>query len=138
MATTRRSFLKTAAATSAASSLIVPAVHAGGSDVLKLGIVGIGGRGRGAGGDAFKADPNTKLVAACDIFEDRLDGGLKNLSKAFPDRVDIGSRKFTGFDGYKQVIDSDIDVVLLTTTPGFRPLHFAYAVEKGKHVFMEK
>ena len=136
--TTRRKFLKSAAATTCAAPLLVPAVHAAGNDILKLGIVGVGGRGSGAVGDAFKADPNTKLVAACDIFEDRLENGITNLKKAFNDRVDVGDRKFTGFDGYKQLIDSDVDVVLLTTTPGFRPLHFAYAVEKGKHVFMEK
>jgi myo-inositol 2-dehydrogenase/D-chiro-inositol 1-dehydrogenase len=136
--TTRRKFLKSAAAATAATPLIVPAVHAAGNDTLKLGIVGVGGRGSQAVGDAFKADPNTKLVAICDIFEDRMKTGLKNLKAAFNDRVDVGDRQFTGFDGYKQVIDSDVDVVLLTTTPGFRPLHFAYAVEKGKHVFMEK
>jgi myo-inositol 2-dehydrogenase/D-chiro-inositol 1-dehydrogenase len=138
MATNRRAFLKTAAASASAVPLIVPAVHAAGSDVLKLGIVGIGGRGSGAVGDAFAADPKTKLVAACDIFEDRLEKGLSNLKQSFKDRVDVGDRKYSGFDGYKQVIDSDVDVVLLCTTPGFRPLHFAYAVEKGKHVFMEK
>ena len=138
MSTSRRTFLKSAAATAAATPLLVPSVHAAGTETLKLGIVGIGGRGSGAVGDAFAADPNTKLVAACDIFEDRLKTGLNNLKTAFKDRVDVGDRQYTGFDGYKQVIDSDVDVVLLTTSPGFRPLHFAYAVDKGKHVFMEK
>ncbi len=136
--TTRRTFLKTSAAAGAAA-LTAPAVHAGGSDVLKIGIVGVGGRGSGAVGNAFDADPNLKLVAACDVFEDRLKDGLKNLKAAYKDRVAVAdSRMHTGFDGYKAVIDSDVDVVLLTTTPAFRPIHFAYAVEKGKHVFMEK
>jgi predicted dehydrogenase len=135
---TRRNFLTTTAAAAAAAPLIAPAVHAAGSDVLKLGIVGVGGRGSGAVADAFKADPKTKLVAACDIFEDRLNDGVKNLKQVYKDRVACDGKMFTGFDGYKQVIDSDIDVVLLTSTPGFRPIHFAYAIEKGKHVFMEK
>ncbi|MFO0936159.1 MAG: Gfo/Idh/MocA family oxidoreductase [Gemmataceae bacterium] len=138
MSASRRAFLKTSVAAAAASPLIVPTVHAAGSDTLRLGIVGVGGRGSGAVGDAMRADPNTKLVAACDIFEDRLASGLKNLKAAFKDRIDVGDRQYTGFEGYKQVIDSDVDVVLLTTSPGFRPLHFAYAVDKGKHVFMEK
>lgn len=136
--TTRRSFLKTSAAVGAAG-FAVPAVHGGGSDTIKLGIVGVGGRGSGAVGDAMAADPNVKLVAACDVFEDRLAQGVANLKQAFGDRVDIPTRRLhTDFDGYKGVIDSDVDVVILATSPGFRPLHFAYAVEKGKHVFMEK
>lgn len=135
---TRRQFLKASAVTAAAAPLMAPAVHAAGSDVLKLGIIGVGGRGSGAVADAFKADPKTKLVAACDVFDDRLNSGVSNLKQAFGDRVDCKDRMFSGFNGYKQVIDSDIDVVLLTSTPGFRPLHFAYAVEKGRHVFMEK
>jgi predicted dehydrogenase len=136
--TTRRAFLKTTAAAGAAA-FTVPAVHAAGSDVLKLGIVGVGGRGSGAVGDAMHADPNVKLVAACDIFEDRLKKGVENLKQAFGDRVSIPSdRMYTDFDGYKGVIDSDVDVVILATSPGFRPIHFAYAIEKNKHVFMEK
>jgi myo-inositol 2-dehydrogenase / D-chiro-inositol 1-dehydrogenase len=142
MTTSRREFVKTSAATAgavaAAGSIIAPAVHAAGSDILKLGVIGLGGRGSGAVRDALTADPNTKLVAACDIFPDLLDKGMVNLKKSFDKRIDCGEKLFTGFDGYKKVIDSDIDVVLLTTSPGFRPLHFAYAVEKGRHVFMEK
>jgi myo-inositol 2-dehydrogenase / D-chiro-inositol 1-dehydrogenase len=132
--------LKTSAVAGAAA-LVAPAVHAGGSDILKLGIVGVGGRGSGAVRDAMAADPNVKLVTACDIFEDRLNEGIGNLklSKGIGERIDIPSnRMHTGFDGYKGVIDSDVDVVILATSPGFRPIHFAYAVEKNKHVFMEK
>jgi predicted dehydrogenase len=136
--TTRRAFLKTTAAAGAAA-FTVPAVHAAGSDVLKLGIVGVGGRGSGAVRDAMTADPNVKLVAACDVFEDRLTKGVENLKQAFGDRVSIPSdRMHFDFDGYKGVIDSDVDVVILATSPGFRPIHFAYAIEKNKHVFMEK
>lgn len=98
----------------------------------------------------MKADRNTKLVAVCDIFADRLESGLKGIIGTAEQsdakfKTDIAGRidvkpemKFTGFDGYKQVIDSGVDVVLLCTTPGFRPLHLAYAVEKKKHIFMEK
>src|SRR5262245_40586915 len=122
--TNRRTFLKTTAAAGAAA-LTLPAVHAAGSDTLKLGIVGVGGRGSSAVGDSMHADPNVTLVAACDVFKDRLESGVRSLKQAFGDRVAIpADRMHTGFDGYKAVIDSDVDVVILATSPGFRPLHF--------------
>lgn len=149
----RRKFLSTSAAAAAAGGVLLSTatpVHAAGSDTLKIGLVGVGGRGSGAAIEALKADRNTKLVAVCDIFADRLESGLKGIigtaeqsdAKLKTDvaaRIDVKPEmKFTGFDGYKQVIDSGVDVVLLCTTPGFRPLHLAYAVEKQKHIFMEK
>lgn len=135
---TRRGFLKATAA--AAGTAILPtAVHAAGSDVLKIALIGCGGRGSGAAMNALNADPNVKLWAACDIFGDRLTEKLNLLRQQFNGRVEVPpERQFTGFDGYKQAIDSGPDVVILATPPGFRPLHFAYAVEKEKHVFMEK
>jgi len=135
----RRAFLKTTAAT-AAAGLAAPAVHAGGSDVLKIGLIGCGGRGKGAAGDALKADKNVKVTALCDIFPDFLANAYADLKKAYGDRIDVPEdRRYSGFDGYKQLIDTaGVDVVFLCTPPGFRPQHLKYAVAAGKHVFAEK
>jgi myo-inositol 2-dehydrogenase/D-chiro-inositol 1-dehydrogenase len=136
-ADSRRQFLTTAAAAGAA--LLPTAVHAAGTDVFKVALVGCGGRGCGAAANALAADPTVRLWAACDVFEDRLTAGLSNLKQQFGDRADVpADRRFAGFDGYKQAIDAGADYVILATPPGFRPLHLAYAVEKDKHVFMEK
>lgn len=134
----RRTFLATSAVTAAA--LATPAVHAAGSDVLKIGLIGCGGRGKGAVKDAFRADPNTKLVALCDIFPDFLENSYNDLKRGHGDLVDVpAERRYSGFDGYKQLIDNaDVDIVFLCTPPGFRPEQLRYAVEKGKHVFAEK
>jgi predicted dehydrogenase len=139
----RRDFLKgsTAAATAAtlATGLSAPLVHAAGSDTIKVGLVGCGGRGSGAAEQALTADSNTRLVAVADAFQDRLDEHLAVIkeSKVGP-RVEVPKdRQYTGFDGYKHVIDQ-VDVVLLTTPPHFRPIHLAYAVAKGVHAFVEK
>ena len=107
--------------------------------VLKLAVVGCGGRGTGAVSQALKADKNVKLVAMADAFPDRLEDSYKNLSKMFDsERVAVKpSKKFSGFGAYKKAID-EADVVILTTPPGFRPQHFEYAISQGKHVFMEK
>lgn len=140
--TSRRNFLKasTAAVTGAALAGGLN-VHAAGSDILKVGIVGCGGRGSGAASQAMHAEPNVKLVAMADMFKDRLDNAhtaLKN-DKEIADKIEVkDDRKYVGFDAYKQLIDSDVDVVLLATPPGFRPIHLTYAIEKGKHVFTEK
>mgnify|MGYP000857385732 FL=1 len=118
---------------------LAPQVHAAGSDVLRVGLIGCGGRGTGAAEQALTADSNTKLVAMADAFQDRLDESLSALKgSAVAGRVDVPrERQYIGFDAYKQVIDQ-VDVVLLTTPPHFRPIHFAYAVEKGVHAFVEK
>lgn len=138
VSTSRRGFLKASALT-AGATLIPTAVRATGSDVLKIALIGCGGRGSGAAANALNADPHVKLWAACDIFGDRLTAAVNMLSQQFNGRVEVPpERQFTGFDGYKHAIDSGPDVVILATPPGFRPLHFAYAVEQGKHVFMEK
>ncbi len=135
----RRSFMKATAATAAAASLLAPSVHAAGSDVIKIGLVGCGGRGRGAASDALKADPQVKLVAMCDIFPDVLAAAHDVVKGQFKDRVETGDRLYSGFDGYKQLIDNaGCDIVLLCTPPGFRPVHLKYAVEAGKNVFAEK
>lgn len=113
--------------------------HAAGDDQIKIALIGCGGRGTGAANQALSTKGNVKLVAMADAFEDRLEGSLKNLQRNHADRVDVPKdRRFVGFDAYKQAIDSGVDVVLLTTPPGFRPIHFEAAVNAGKHVFMEK
>lgn len=106
---------------------------------LKLAIVGCGGRGSGAGSQALQADENVELVAMADLFKDRLDKAYKNLSDAFDNnKVNVSeANKFVGFGSYKKAID-EADVVILATPPGFRPQHFEYAIQQGKHVFMEK
>ncbi|MBD0832948.1 Gfo/Idh/MocA family protein [Aestuariibaculum sediminum] len=106
---------------------------------LKLALVGCGGRGTGAAVQALKADDNVKLVAMADAFEDQIEKSLSSLSQIYDNsRLAVKPhKKFVGFGSYKKAID-EADVVILTTPPGFRPLHFEYAIKQGKHVFMEK
>jgi myo-inositol 2-dehydrogenase/D-chiro-inositol 1-dehydrogenase len=139
--TNRRTFLKASAASVAASAVVLPGAYAAGNEVLKVGLVGCGERGTGAAKQAMRADPKVKLVAMCDAFEDRLQGSLGNLRniKDIAAKIDVApDRCYDGFDGYKKLLASDVDVVLLTTPPGFRPIHLKAAVEAGKHVFCEK
>ena len=108
--------------------------------ILKLAVIGCGGRGTGAANQALKADENVQLVAMADAFEDRLNSSLESLSKEFEGtkRINVKEKnKFVGFDAYKKAVDL-ADVVILATPPGFRPYHFEYAVNSGKHIFMEK
>jgi predicted dehydrogenase len=141
--TSRREFLETSSAVVAGSlaALAWPrSVHAAGSDLLKVGLIGCGGRGTSAAGQALKADENVKLWALADAFEDRLLASLSNLEKIeeVAGKIDVPpERRFVGFDAYQQVI-ACCDVVLLCTPPHFRPLHLRAAVDAGKHVFVEK
>jgi predicted dehydrogenase len=106
--------------------------------VLKIGLIGAGSRGTGAAWQALNADPNVKLWAVGDVFSSQFTGCLKELA-AMKEKVDVSpERCFTGFDAYQKVLASGVDVVLLTTPPGFRPLHLRAAIEAGKHVFAEK
>ncbi len=135
MSASRRTFLAASAVATAA-----PSLFAAGNDVLKVGLIGCGGRGTGAAGQALQADKNVKLVAMADAFEDRLKDSLTSLlkKKSVAAKVDVKpDAKFVGFDGYKHVIER-CDVVLLCTPPQFRPLHLKAAVDAGKHVFAEK
>ena len=135
MSATRRQFLATSAAVAAA-----PHLHAGGDDLLKVGLIGCGGRGTRAAMEALRADKNVKLVAMADAFEDRLAKSLEEIQKKsdVAAKVDVKpDARFIGFDAYKDVI-ARCDVVLLTTPPHFRPIHLKAAVEAGKHVFAEK
>ncbi len=140
----RRDFLKTSGAVVAAgavtASLVVPrGVHAGADETIRVGLIGCGGRGTGAASQALSTKGPVKLVAMGDAFNYRLQSSLKRLAQNFGDKVDVPpERQFVGLDAYKKVIDAGVDLVILTTPPGFRPLHFEAAVQAGKHVFMEK
>jgi predicted dehydrogenase len=145
----RRDFLKASGAVlvggalapiaSALPGLPNLAVHSQGSGKLKIGLLGCGGRGAGAAANALAADPQTELVAVGDLFADMADNTLKALRAS-----EVGARVtnpeagvFIGLDAYKGVIEVS-DVVLLCTTPAFRPLHLRHCIEKGKHAFVEK
>lgn len=141
--TTRRSFLK--ASTVAASAAMVGglsigrAAHANGDDVLKIGLIGCGGRGSGAAANALTADKNCKLVAMADAFDDRLQNSLAGLKKQFPEKVAVEpDRCYVGFDAAEKLVRGDVDVVLLAEPPHFRPQHLKLAIDAGKHVFCEK
>lgn len=140
----RREFLKrstaTAVGTAVLGTLAVPrGAHAGGSDVIKIGLVGCGGRGSGAASNAMKADPNCKLVALADTFADRIEAAKRNLQKAGGAKYAVTDDAcFVGFDAYRKLLATDVDVVLLCTPPHFRAEQYKAAVEAGKHVFAEK
>ncbi|MCP4261764.1 MAG: Gfo/Idh/MocA family oxidoreductase [Planctomycetes bacterium] len=138
----RRNFIKTSAALGAASLAVgTNRMYARGSDKIRIGLVGCGGRGSGAAAQALSTGEDVILVAMGDVFEDRLQRSLKNLrdSEKFGKRVKVPSHAcFVGLDAYKNVIDSGVDVVLLATPPGFRPQHLRAAIKAGKHVFCEK
>ena len=141
--TSRREFLKTSALVG--SVLAAPAVLPGplfakeNTDTLRVGLIGCGGRGSGAASQALTADKNVVLTAIGDAFEDQLQRSLQSLQKDHPDKVKVAPEKcFVGLDAYQKVIDSGVDVVLLATPPGFRPVHLKAAVDAGKHIFCEK
>lgn len=136
---TRRDFLKASAGAAALSMLPVELfAHAQGRDTLRVGLIGCGGRGTGAAIDIMDAHASVELYAMGDVFEDKLNASLKALEEEKKDRLNLGNRKFVGLDAYKGVISSGVDIVLLCTPPGFRPIHFREAIQAGKHVFMEK
>ena len=140
----RRDFLKTSSALAAAGALagslsIGRSAYAAGNDVLKIGLVGCGGRGTGAAVNALGADANCKLVAMADVFNERLQSSLENIKKEFPDKVAVNpDHCFLGFDSGKKLIESGVDVVILGEPPHFRPENLKAAVAAGKHVFCEK
>jgi predicted dehydrogenase len=137
----RRAFLARWAAALAATSVagFPSIVRAADEKILKLGIVGCGGRGTGALNNALSADKNVVLTAMGDAFRDRIYTSYDNINKTKPDQVKVEEgNKFVGLDAIGQVLATDVDVVILTTPPGFRPLHLKKAVAAGKHVFCEK
>ena len=138
--TTRRTFLKsTVATTAAATSLsLARSSHAAGSDKIKIGLIGCGGRGSGAAANAMNAGPDVTLVAMADIFEDRVTGARERLQKIKPDQVAVDDdHMFVGFDAYQKVIDS-VDVVLIAAASHFHPAYLKAAVAANKHIFCEK
>ncbi len=145
----RREFLKTtavAAGAAVAAQLTVPTVHAAGSDVIKVGVIGCGGRGSGAADDVLHSARGVTIHALGDVFQFQADGArnrLKNAAerkeiKELGNSVDVEGRCFSGLDAYKQVLDSGINYVILATSPGFRPIHLQAAVAAGKNIFTEK
>ncbi len=138
----RRDFLKasaTAATGTVAVGLGVPrSVHAAGSDDIRIGMIGTGGRGTGAAGQSMRAGKDVKLVAMCDVFEDRVQRSRQTLKAQAADQVLVDDDHcFVGFDGYQKVIDS-VDVVLIACASKFHPMYAEAAIKAGKHVFVEK
>jgi myo-inositol 2-dehydrogenase/D-chiro-inositol 1-dehydrogenase len=141
----RRQFIRTSGV-AVGGILAAPLVlgtksSAASGDILKIGLIGCGGRGTGAAGQALNADPNVVLTAVGDAFENatkislaalRHDEGLAGKVKVDPDHI------FVGLDAYQKVLASGVDVVILATPPGFRPIHLKAAIEAGKHIFCEK
>ncbi|WP_422080204.1 Gfo/Idh/MocA family protein [Ulvibacterium sp.] len=143
-ASSRRTFLKASGLAMVGSSLAYPSSVLGAigpfkEKTLKVGLIGCGGRGTGAAAQALQADENVVLHAMGDIFEDRLETSYTELLKVVGDKMKVEKEnKFIGFDAYQKVIDSGVDVVLLTTPPAFRPGHLTAAIAAGKHAFCEK
>jgi predicted dehydrogenase len=135
----RRQFTTSALTAAALANLAIErSAHAAGSETLKLALVGCGGRGTGAANQALSAEKGVKLIAMADLFPERLELSYKTLQAAHEDQVSVSdSAKFIGLDAYKDAI-ALADVVICTTSPGFRMLHFEEAVRQGKHCFLEK
>ncbi len=127
---------------SALGGIILPHVHAAENNTIQLALVGCGGRGTGAAVDALSVKYGPmKLVAMADVFEARLKTSFNSIKQAFASQVEVPNEKqFIGFDAYKHAMDSlrPGDIVILTTPPAFRWVHFTYAIQKGLNVFMEK
>ncbi|MCH5378159.1 MAG: Gfo/Idh/MocA family oxidoreductase [Planctomycetes bacterium] len=150
--TSRRGFLKTSSLLitggAVASGLSVArAAHSYGSDEIRIGLIGCGGRGTGAAvqalnsmaKDEIKPNGRVRLVAMGDAFGDRLQSAYRTIKSKYQEFTDVPpERQFVGFDAYRGVLQCDVDLVILATPPGFRPLHFEAAVHADKHVFMEK
>jgi predicted dehydrogenase len=152
----RRTFLKASSALvggalAATNARIARSSHPGGSDEIKVALIGCGGRGAGAATQALATKGRVTLWAVADAFEDNLKGTLNSINQQvergrrdgnplYEDcKIDVPTeRQFVGFDAYRQAIDSGADLIILATPPGFRPQHFEAAVQAGKHIFMEK
>ncbi len=117
------------------------AAHGQGRQLIRIALIGCGGRGTGAAVNALQnaTTPNVRLVAMADAFDNRLQSSLKAITTRCKDKVDVPpDRQFTGLDAYRKAIACEVDMVLLCTPPGFRPMQFEAAVAAGRHVFMEK
>ena len=141
---TRREFIRDASAatvgvTAAAHWSGITGAWAQGSDEIRVGLVGCGGRGTGAAGNVLAAAPGVRIVALADAFQDRLDNCRQRLATQHPDTATVPQERcFIGLDAYKQLLETDVNYVILASPPGFRPQHIAASVAAGKHVFAEK
>jgi predicted dehydrogenase len=137
---TRRDFIRTSTAAVSLAAIGTGRMYAAGSEKLRVALIGCGSRGTDAAQNCLDSSRGVELVAMADIFKDKMEGSLRSIRGKHADRVKVsGETSFLGFDAYKKVMaHPDVDIVLLATPPGFRPEHFAAAVEAGKHVFMEK
>jgi predicted dehydrogenase len=142
--TSRRKFIKQSSLLVAGGAVagqlsFARSAHAFGSDEIRIGLIGCGGRGTGAASQAMNTEGATRLVAMGDAFNHQLQQSLRGLKGEHRDKVEVPQdRQFVGLDAYKRVLEADIDLVILATPPGFRPQHFEAAVNANKHVFMEK
>ena len=147
--TTRRDFLKAGAAASTLAALGSQSQlfgsDAGASDKLKVGLIGCGGRGTGALHQCVSAAPNVEVIALADFFPDKIEAAKQKFTEGWGNYKPLGDKmkvkadhEFTGFNAYKKLLKTDIDVVVIATQPGFRPIHYEAAVKAGKHIFMEK
>lgn len=137
----RRNFLATSATAATAASMVHSSTASASQSLeVRLGIVGCGGRGTGAINDSLSINENIKVVAAADLYPEKCSNMRNAMSRRHPDKVDVADDKmYAGLDAYKRILeDKDVDLVLLTTSPGFRPQHIKEAVAAGKHVFAEK
>lgn len=141
----RRTLLRGSAVAGTAFQIIRPELVRGqGKEKLRAGVVGLGGRGTQAVIDFLSGTENTEVVAAAELFEDRLEGSIRRLREspqtaAIRDRIKIDpDKRFVGFEAYKRIMASDVDIVFLATPPGYRPEHFEAAINAKKHVFCEK
>ena len=139
----RRNFIKTATAAAVGSTVAtqfsLPGAYAAGSDEIRVGLIGCGGRGTGAARNVLGAAKGVRIVAMGDAFKDRAEQSLTGLKQRFSADVDVTpDRLFVGLDAYKKVIASDVNYIILATPPAFRPVHLKAAIEAGKNVFTEK
>src|SRR5262245_55898804 len=151
----RRDFLKTSAAAAMGVGMAgrisaMPGINAAGSDVIRVGLIGCGGRGTGAAINAISAAPGVKIVAMADAFKDRLEESRKNLAAnitknaaegvRLSDKLDVtDDRCFVGLDAYQKLLAiGDVNYIILATPPAFRPAHLEAAVAAGKNIFTEK
>ena len=141
-AVTRRDFMRTATMSAGAAALMSGTnfAHAAGSDRIRIGLIGCGGRGTGAAFDCLAASPSIELYAMADVFEDRLNGSYRrHQGKGKNQQFNVTpERLFVGFDAYKKLLETDVDLVLNATPPHFRPEHLRATIEAGKHAFIEK
>ncbi|MHC4948712.1 MAG: Gfo/Idh/MocA family protein [Planctomycetota bacterium] len=135
---TRRAFMQTSTAAAIGTLAVTRGAWAAGDDVLRVGVIGCGGRGTGAALNALEASPRVRITALADVFRDRVDGCREHLATAGERAAVPDDRCHVGFDAYRGLIAGDVDVVILATPPHFRPMHLAAAVAAGRHVFMEK